>query len=413
MELECLGASEEVGRSAFMLHTDKKMYLDYGIKIFDKSGEAKFPIESSERADLAIISHAHLDHSGCVPSLYRDSRIKWYGTPPTKDICEILWQDSMKIMGDGLPYRLPHFKKALKHWTPLLYGQNIQTGETSIMLHDARHISGAAMVEVEYRNKKVLYTGDFKCEETYMHRGARYIEDVDMLVIESTYANREHPERKKLERTFMEHIYETIEKGGNVLLPSFALGRTQELIAAVRHHNKDIPVFVDGMGRAITETYLRYPKYLKDPKSFRRAVNSVNMVQGIPDKKAATREPSIIITSAGMMNGGPILNYLYHVNNKSKLIFTGYCVEETNGWYLQNKGYIIKDEQELHVDLPWEYLDFSAHAGRKDLLNFIKHANPEKIVLVHGDRPQEFADDLVENFGYDAVAAKLGDKIKI
>ena len=137
------------------------------------------------------------------------------------------------------------------------------------------------------------------------------------------------------------------------------------------------------------------------------------MVSGIPDKKAATRKPSIIISSAGMMNGGPILNYLFHSNAQSKLIFTGYCVEETNGWLLQNKGYIIKDEEELHVDVPWEYLDFSAHGGRADLLNFIKHANPEKIVLVHGDNTQGFANELIENFGYDAVAPKAGEKIEI
>jgi len=412
MELECLGACEEVGRSAFLLHTDKKIMLDYGIKIFDKSGIPKFP-EQDGKPDFAILSHAHLDHSGCIPALYRDSKIRWYGTPPTRDICEILWKDSMKIMGEGLPYRVQHFKKALKYWTPLQYDQTMRTGQTDITLYDAGHISGAAMIDIEYNGRRVLYSGDLKCEETFMHRGADFVEDVDVLILESTYANREHPDRKKTEQTIADHIHETIDNGGNVLFPAFSVGRTQELISLVRHYDRHVPVFVDGMGREATRIYMKYPNYMRDAKRFRKAINSVTMVSGIPDKRAATRDPSVIISSAGMMNGGPVLNYMFHTNPQSKLIFTGYSVEETNAWYLQNKGYIIKDGQELSVDLPWEYLDLSAHAGRTDLLNFIKHANPEKIILVHGDNPGGFADELVENFGYDAIAPKVGDKIRL
>ncbi len=413
MELECLGASGEVGRSAFLLKTDKKIMLDYGIKLFDESGTAKFPEQTNVNPDFAVLSHAHLDHSGCIPALYTSGKIKWYGALPTKDIVEVLWKDSMKIMGDGLPYRLGHFRKALDYFTPLEYKKTKTMGETDLTLYDAGHISGSALVELEYKNKKIVYTGDFKCEETHMHQGAKYIEDVDTLIIESTYANREHPKRKEVEQKVMEQIYETIDKGGNMLFPSFALGRTQELIALVRHYDKDIPVYVDGMGREITNIYLKHPRFIKNANKLRDAVNSVRMVEGIPDKKDATREPSVIISTAGMMNGGPILNYLFHSNRNSKLIFTGYCVEETNGWYLQNKGFIMKDEEELHVDLPFEYMDLSAHAGRTDILNFIKHANPQKIVVVHGDNTQGFADELKESFGYDAVAPKAGEKIQV
>jgi putative mRNA 3-end processing factor len=412
MHIDCLGASGEVGRSAFLLQTDKKIMLDYGIKIFDKEGIPKFPVEG-EKPDYVILSHAHLDHSGCVPAHYRNGNIRWYGTAPTRDICELLWKDSMKIMGDGLPYRLQHYKKALKYWTPVEYKRPMQTGETEFTFHDAGHISGAAMVDIKYKGKRLLYSGDFKCEDTFMHKGAKYIEDVDTLIIETTYANREHPVRSGTERVIMEHIKETIDNGGNVMFPAFAVGRTQELIALVRNYSKDVPVYVDGMGKDITKIYMKYPRFLRDAKALNRAVRSVNMVAGIPDKKAATREPSVIISTAGMLNGGPMLNYLFHSNSQSKIIFTGYCVEETNGWYLQNKGYILRDGQELDVDLPVEYLDLSAHAGRADILNFIKHANPEKIVLVHGDNTEGFRDELAENFGYDAIAPKPGDRIEI
>ncbi len=411
--VECLGASREVGRSAFLLHTDRNVMLDYGIKIFDESGKPKFPLETPLKPDMMVLSHAHLDHSGCLPALYTEHRMTWYSTPPTKDICEILWADSMKIMGDGLPYRLPHLKKAMRSWDPLLYDHPIRTGETTVQLHDAGHISGSAMVEVEYRNKSLLYTGDFKCGDTFMHRGAKAPDGVDILVMESTYSKREHPPRKEIEEKLMEEIYETLENGGNALLPSFALGRTQELIALIRAYDKEVPVFVDGMGRDITKVYLQYPKYIRDAESFKKAVRSVTMVGSVADKKAATREPSVIISSAGMMNGGPILNYMFNANSDSKLIFTGYCVEGTNGWLLQNKGCIVKDEQELQIDLPVEYLDFSAHAGRSDIMDFIKKANPERILLVHGDKPEEFAQELKDEQGFDALAPLPGERVML
>ena len=412
--LECLGASREIGRSAFLLRTDKNIMLDYGIKIFDESGKAKFPIKTTTKPDFAVLSHAHLDHSGCIPALYTSkNKIRWYATPPTKDICETLWKDSMKIMGDELPYRIQHYKEALKYWSPLPYNKEIRSGETTVNLLDAGHISGAAMIELGYEGKKILYSGDFKGEDTFMHKGARPVEDVDVLILESTYADREHPPRKKLEKFFMEEIHQTIEEGGNALVPSFAVGRTQELISLVRHYDKDVPVFVDGMGRSVTMTYLGHPQYIRDAASFREAVRSINIVDSIADKKAATREPSVIITTAGMMNGGPVLNYLTYANNKSKIIFTGYCVEGTNGWLLQNKGYIVKEGQELMVDLPVEYLDFSAHAGRTGLMDFIEKASPEKIILVHGDKPEEFAKELREEHGYDVVAPTPGERVTL
>ncbi|MBU0532930.1 MBL fold metallo-hydrolase [Candidatus Micrarchaeota archaeon] len=410
--IDCLGASREVGRSAFLVRTDKKIMLDYGIKIFDKSGFPKFPLESVN-PDFIVLSHAHLDHSGCLPSFYRNSKVRWYATPPTRDICEILWQDSMKIMGDGLPYRKQHFKKALKYWTPLLYDHPIETGGTTVEFLDAGHISGSAIVNIGYEGKKIVYSGDFKGENTYMHKGAESIEDVDVLIMETTYAQREHPPRKKLEANLMHEVYETLDDGGNALLPAFAVGRTQELISLLRHHDKEIPIFVDGMGRDITKIYMKHPRYIREAQSFRKAVRSVNIVENISDKKKASRTPSVIIAGAGMLNGGAILNYLYHANKNSKLIFTGYCVEDTNGWLLLNKGYIMKDEQELQVDLPVEYFDLSAHAGRSDIMSFIEKANPEKIILVHGDKPEKFAQELKEEHGYDAIAPLIGERIEI
>jgi len=409
--ITCLGASREVGRSAFLLETDKRLLLDYGIKIFDKTGEPKYPLEIPS-VDAAIISHAHLDHSGFVPHLYTFSKARWFATPPTRDICEVLWQDSMKIMGDKLPYNLSHFKKALKYWAPMLYGQKLSIGETDFLARDAGHICGAAMIDVNYKGKRVFYTGDLKTTKTHMHSGAKPVEDVDVLVIESTYAMREHPNRHSLEEKFIDEIEETLEEGGNVLLPAFSLGRSQELISMIRHYNRDVKIFLDGMGRTMTDIYVRYGKYIQNPKRFRKDASSVWMISHPSHRKIATSKPSVIITSAGMMEGGPVLGYLVNLLPNSKIMLTGYSVEGTNAWKLINKGYVTMDDNDLEVELPVEYLDFSAHIGRKETFEFIRKANPEKVVLVHGDEPQKFADELKDDYGYDAVAPKIGDKIE-
>ncbi|MFH0737774.1 MAG: MBL fold metallo-hydrolase [Candidatus Micrarchaeota archaeon] len=411
--VECLGASREVGRSAFSLHTDRNIMLDYGVKLFDESGQAKFPLVTPSKPDLMVLSHAHLDHSGCLPALFKKDKIRWYATPPSKDICEILWEDSLKIMGEKAPYDHNHMKKAMRNWDPLLYKRPIQTGQTRITLHDAGHISGAGMVEIGFRGKTFIYTGDFKCEDTFMHKGAKYIEEADYLMLETTYADREHPPRKESEEKLMAEIYETIENGGTALLPSFALGRTQELISLIRHYDHEIPVFVDGMGRKITQVYLNHPQYIKNPDAFKKAVRSVTLVESIGDRKAVLRQPAVVISSAGMLNGGPMMTYMFNANSDSKVIFTGHCVEGTNGWLLQNKGCIMQDEQELQVDLPVRYIDLSAHAGRSELIKFIKKANPEKVMLIHGDKPEIFAQELKEGYGFEAIAPLPGERVML
>jgi len=412
VSLDCLGAAGEVGRSAFVLNTDKKLLLDYGVKIFDISGKPRFPSEDIE-VDAMILSHAHLDHSGFIPALYKHSgKVRWFATPPTEEICELLWSDSMKIMGENLPYSSAHFKKALSNWSPMTYGQTMRFGETAVTMRDAGHIAGASVLDIEYADRRIVYTGDFKVEETRMHKGAKTIKDVDVLIIESTYASKEHPDRKAMEEEIMRQIHETVEEGGSALFPAFSLGRTQELISLIRNYDRDVPVFVDGMGKDITEIYLHYGSYIKDVNSFRKAVNSVIMVEGRDQKAEATQTPGVIISSAGMLMGGPMVNYLFNANSNSRIIFTGYNVEGSNGWLLLNKGTIMVNGQELAVDLPAQYLDLSAHAGRSDLLKFINDASPEKIVLVHGDAPDQFAAEL-QAAGYDAVAPKTGDRIEL
>ncbi len=413
INLSCYGASQEVGRSAFLLKTDKNLLLDYGIKVFGKDEKPEYPLPIKERIDALLLSHAHLDHSGFVPHLYTYSHARWYATPPTIELCKLLWKDSMKIMGSELPYGQQHFNRAVRNWQPILYGQRASFGKTEVRYLDAGHIAGSAMIELEYGRKTVLYTGDFKMEESRLHHGARPVEDAQVVIIDSTYAMKEHPNRKDAEKKLIDEVRETIESGGNAVFPAFSLGRTQELIRIIRAYDDEVPVFIDGMGKHIARIYASYPNYIKDGKQFKKELHSVRIVEGMGHRKHAVREPSVIITSAGMMEGGPVLWYVQNVNAESKIIFTGYTVKGTNGWKLINEGYVTVDEKNMEIDLPVEYVDLSAHAGRSEILNFIKHANPEKIVIVHTDSAKAFQQDLIENFGYDAIAPAVGETIKL
>ncbi|MGV8176482.1 MAG: MBL fold metallo-hydrolase [Candidatus Bilamarchaeaceae archaeon] len=413
--LDCLGASQEVGRSAFLLKTDKSFMLDYGVKLFGgnrKEGKPEYPLPLSyeERIDAILLSHAHLDHSGHIPFLYKNYRPQWFCNASTKEISEVLMLDSMKIMGDDLPWGVSNMERALRAWSDVEWGVPFEFGENRITYSDAGHILGSSIIEVEHKGKKLVYTGDFKSGESRMHKGAKPVKDADYLMIDCTYAMKEHPDRKKTEERLMDEIYDTLEDDGTVLLPAFAVGRTQELISIIRSHDNDIPVFVDGMGKGVAGIYLNHKDQISDGKGFSKHLKSVQLVEGPQHKREATSEPSVIVTTAGMMEGGPVMNYLMNLRPGSKIIFTGYNVEGTNGWRLINEGSVIHNDYEMEVDFPVEYFDFSAHAGKNDVMDFIKSANPDKLVLIHGDHNPEFAESLRAD-GWDAVAPKAGDRI--
>lgn len=413
MRLQCLGACREVGRSCFVLETDVKVMLDCGLKIYEPGGERDmFPEQYQGPLDGMVLSHAHFDHSGFLPELFAHERTNWYGTPPTAEITNLLWPDSMRIMGEKSPYSEADIARAQKKFVPVKYGQRLHIGKTEFTLHDAGHILGAAMVEVEWGKRRFVYTGDFKLGETRMHRGAKPVRDAEVLLIEATYHSREHPPRAPLEKKLKEEMEEVIENGGNVLFPAFAVGRTQELVSVVRSLMPDVPIFVDGMGKDVSRLYRKYGHYIRDVEGFAKAAESVVFVEDERDRRDATSMPSVIISTAGMLQGGPALKYLLNMLPQSRMVFTGYNVEGTNGWRVMNEGKINLDGNLLDVDLPWSYYDFSAHAGRSDLLECIKKASPEKIVLNHGDGIPEFREELQE-MGYEVYAPNNGECLEL
>ncbi|MDE1798196.1 MAG: MBL fold metallo-hydrolase, partial [Candidatus Micrarchaeota archaeon] len=155
-----------------------------------------------------------------------------------------------------------------------------------------------------------------------------------------------------------------------------------------------------------------FPAYIKDAKRFRSQLESCNIVKDPRDRKRVLTEPSVIISTAGMLQGGPAMGYLLSLNDKSEIIFTGYSVEGTNGWNLLQNGYVEKDGQRIQPAAPVRYLDFSAHAGRSELFKFVEQTNAQKVFCIHGDRCADFAEELKLE-GFDAYAPKLGEKVEL
>lgn len=409
MKITFLGGSREVGRSAFLLESDRRLLLDYGIKL---NSRTEYPLPFQGFINAVILSHAHLDHSGSVPAVYEYGSVPCFATYPTHALSTLLIKDSMKIQRmnrEKSHYTKTEFRKMLSNFIPLTYNNPLNlTDHTSIMLKDAGHIPGSAITQIETDGKKIVYTGDFKLEETLLHKGAEMVEDVDILLIESTYSEREHPARKQLEEELYEETIRVLESGGNALLPSFAVGRSQELVQLLRHFDEDVKIYLDGMAKTASQIIMDYPSYVKNAKALSAALESVEWVNSDRQRKKALERPSIIVTTAGLVEGGPVMRYILKLNKNSEIIFTGFQIPGTNGRRILDEHRMKVNGVEHRIETPAKYMDFSAHAGRKDLWSFVKKASPEKIFCIHGDTCAEFANDLSAE-GYDAVAPKMGD----
>lgn len=415
MQLDFLGAAGEVGRSAVLLTTDQKIMFDCGLKVQNKDAGQEYPMPPPLGVDAVVVSHPHLDHIGFLPSLFDHHDPLVISTPPTKAIGELLLLDSAKILIEehgSLPYQRASHKKAMDAFRVSGYHAPQQLGENQLTMYDAGHIPGSASILVEHKDKRIVYTGDYKSQETRMHAPAEIVPDVDVLITESTYFYRDHPDRKDLEVQLVQRAREVIENGGHLLLPAFAVGRTQELISVLKSQDKDLPVWVDGMGAEASRIVSGFSSYIKDAKAFRSHMEACNVVTDSRMRKQVLQEPSVIISTAGMLQGGPAMGYLLSLNDKSEVVFTGYCVEGTNGHNLLQHGYVEKDGEKISPTIPIRYLDFSAHAGRTDLFEYVRKSNAEKVYCIHGDKCAQFAEELKQE-GFDAYAPKLGEKVEL
>jgi len=404
-----LGGAHEVGNVALELAVDGANFLcDYG---YAPSKPPTFPQNLSRTPDLVLLSHCHVDHSGMIPHLSGHADVKILATPPTRAICELLAYDSIKVAqneGYGLPYEGTDVRRAQELFDLASFGVNREVKSVGVRLRSAGHVPGATMFELE-GSKKVLFTGDINTVDTHLVRGTRP-HPCDLLFVESTYAGREHPDREQTEKRFIERVREVVDRGGKAIVPVFAVGRTQEVLMLLARTGLD--TWLDGMGQKVNRIMLGEPGFLKDPSALRKAEGRAHNVRGEYLRTAASRG-EVIVTTGGMLDGGPILTYLRRLKDdpKSCVFLTGYQVKGTNGRMLMEKGLIDLGSGPERIEPKVEFYDFSAHCGHSELVRFVKGCGPEKVVLFHGDDREKLAADLESEF--DVLMPRNMEKVKL
>jgi putative mRNA 3-end processing factor len=344
--------------------------------------------------DGMFVSHAHLDHTGMIPWITRRQDVDVVLTPPTADVADLLLVDSLKIAdaeGFDAPFDDSDLRTARHRFRTIDFEDNVDMGDVEVTAHPAGHIPGATMYEIN-GNQTLLFTGDLHTLTTDLVWGARPVK-CDTLFIEATYAGRQHPERLKSEYAFLKKIEQVTNRGGLALVPSFAVGRTQDILLTLAKARHD--VWLDGMGKKVNSIYVQQPEYVRSVKRLRHAMNRVRVVKTDRDRREALRGDVIVCTS-GMLDGGPVLNYLEAVREdpRAAILLTGYQVEGTNGRRLVDEGVIDLWGVDVEIKIEWQKFDFSAHAGHDDLVRFIEGCDPQRVVLMHGENREILADAL-------------------
>ena len=421
IKLSFLGGTCEVGRSSALVDAGtEKILMDYGIKINVQPTE--YPNTVKGKLDAVLLSHSHLDHSGAIPILFHQGqKCPVYCMNITRPFTHMLLLDSHKIAiyeGNEERYSKRDISKAIGNFKLMHYRKPFNVGKTKVTAFDAGHIPGSAIFLLETQNKKILYTGDFNLSDTRLIKGADLdISQIDVLITESTYAQREHPDREKEERKFIEAVRGTLANDGISLVSCFAIARTQEIILILDEYEVKGNLYLDGMAKKATRIINQYPGVEREFNQVKRAMQRLHLrpITNPSIRKRALKKPSIIVTTSGMLSGGPIVNYIEKLWDREEcsLILTGFQVPGTEGSILLQTGNYIHGDLEVPVKMNVRKLDFSSHASRSQLFRFVKHVNPGKVFCVHGDNTERFANELREEHGFDAKAPKLGESFLV
>lgn len=409
MKVKFLGGGQEVGRLGILVENDgAKALFDYGMTATDPPS---LPMEAPP-VDAVFLTHSHLDHCGMIPWLSSRYDVRVYATPITKEISVLLMFDSIKVgqlEGYPEPYDKAAVRKTMGDFVDIEFGESMDALGFEITTHSAGHIPGATMFELKGR-RTTLVTGDLHTLNQRIVWGAHPVK-CDDLIIESTYAGREHPDRLKEEYRFLRKVEEIVERGGTAIVPAFAVGRTQELMLLMR--DSDFDYWVDGMGKSVTKTYLEYPEYLRSAKKLANARRRGHEVHNPKMKKAAS-SGEVIITTSGMLDGGPVVDYLEQLKDdeKSGILLTGYQVEGSNGRRLIDTGMMDIQGQLERIAPEVSFFDFSAHAGHSEIVEFVKACDPERVVLMHGDNRELLAEPLRE-LGFEVLLPMNGEEFEL
>ena len=421
-----LGGYREVGRSCTLLQSrESKVLIDVGMNN-STSGPDISPylylseIQPLSTLDAVVITHAHLDHSGLVPALFLygyDGPI--YCTPPTRDLMSLLQVDSLKVLNaEGIKplYRSEDIRQTIKHCITLDYGETVDISpDMKLTLHNAGHILGSAIAHFHIGDGlyNIAMTGDTKYERTWLFDPAHTkFPRLEAVLLESTYGaeNDVQPSRDKAKEMLKEIVNVTVERGGHILVPVFAVGRSQEVMLVLEglmRNNEipDIPVYLDGMIWEATAIHTAYPEYLnrnlreailkKNRNPFTapmfKRVDSNEMREEIVNDPA----PCIVLATSGMMNGGPVMEYFknWADDPRNTMSFVGYQAEGTLGRKIQRgveEVTMMERDKQLNVKVNMDVETtegFSGHSDRRQLMRFIGNMSPrpQRVVMVHGD----------------------------
>ena len=421
MDIQVLGAANEVGRSGFLVNCNgTKLLLDYGVMFGRRGSPPKYPLHVKPKdLDAIIITHAHLDHSGNVPSLFVSGNTDVYATPPTFDLSKLLINDMLKIAKEQQPFGLPELNNMMKNAKEIDFKQKVTKGNATFEFRESGHVIGGSTVLVESEKKKLFYTGDIKTNGSRMLREMDTdIGEIDMLITESTYAKTEQIPRKTSEDQLIEFVNEVMDRKGILFIPSFSVERSQEMACILRSANFKHKIIMDGMALKVNEIMFKHPEYLRDPKVFAEAIKSSTAIKEHAERKRAMGEPCVVISPAGMLVGGNAVYYLQQLSFDSKngIALVSYQGEGTPGKKLLDTGKVETRGKDLTVKAEVKQFSFSGHADKKELFAMMKtiKGNP-KVWTVHGDSEscQIFAKEIHEQFGFEAYAPTVNDKITI
>lgn len=410
MDLRFLGGADEIGRSAILINDS--LLLEYGMH---SGNPPQFPLESVD-PEAIVLSHGHLDHVGAVPSLLSgEARPPIHWTPPTRELALLLARDTLRLRGGT--YDCPFTEEEIKRVTQVSklhgYGDPFEAAGYEITFYSAGHIPGSAHVLVDDGETRLLYTGDYHTADQRLVAGTTDRPDADVVLTESTYADTQHGDRKVLERDFVDSLKTTVWEGGTVVVPVFAIGRTQEVMLICDHY--DIDCYVDGMGTKVLDLLRQYPEYIRDEDALRQATSNARFVDGKDgQRKRIADTNTVIVTTSGMLSGGPAMTYIPEIRTDpvNKIALTGYQVDGTPGRELLETGRAEIDGQVVPVAAQVEQYDFSAHADADGLRSFLSNYEDAHILVNHGDNCRAFADNL-RSEGITASAPKLGESVSI
>ena len=468
MKITFLGATRTVTGSNILIETkDKKFIVDCGLY----QGQDKETLLNTEDfvfqpsdIDFMLLTHAHIDHSGRIPKLYVDGyRGPIYATKATCDLCSIMLPDSGYIQESEVEWLNRKRKREGKHeiqpiytyqdaidslalFEKVAYYDIVQiTPDIKVRFNDAGHMLGSSIIEVwvteDGEEQKLVFTGDLGNNDIPLLREPSVIDEADILIMESTYGNRYHDHKESKASEFLEIVSSTLERGGNVVIPSFAVGRTQEILYEIQKSKQnDDPkfrkefdeimeanVYVDSpLAISATEIFLKNLDCLdeevqEDIREGKRPLEfkGLKFTPSVEESRSLNENAnkSIIISASGMCEVGRIKHHLKHNlwRPDSTILFVGYQAVGTLGRKIVDGAKMVKIfGEEIGVNANVKYIEaFSGHADKAGLLNFVNHfkKKPKQIFLVHGDEDAQLslADELVDRYHISVDVPYHGD----